>query len=749
METVYAALSLSAVITSSFLISRVLKPSGAVEFTLFYFTSFTGQVIASGYFLSSTGDLDKLSRWSLLSVFGLFAVLALVLLNGGFSRICLRRVRRPNISALKIWCSQLSLFEKILLFPPLATVVLLGLVNLGVVLFSAPHNVDSMTFHLPRVAYYIQHGNLNYYHAGYWCQVVHPKNSTLLTLYTYLVTGRNENMTQMVQFISYWIAIFSVYGISRRIGNNVVSSLFSSSVFALLIECLMQSVTTQNDMLIAAYVGVVAYLFFAFRETRERKYLVVAGVNVGLVIGVKASALLAFPSLLALGIYVLHARPWTSVTPMIRNSAVFLTSSFLAILVFALPSGYLENYARFGHPIFPESVRSTVSFEGESVGYIMKNGSKNALRYAFDFLSFDGLPPVEGIREMQSLMRKFPAKVVRSLGIDLETTEAVRGGFYYEEGPLSHEDVSYWGIFGFGLIWIVVFLLAVGIVKSPAGRALSIAAILFLLVESYAGFYDPWRGRRFMIAAIFSTSAIGCCLTSRPNKAFGAYLVVIVFLGCLSAWTAVLFRVNSPVLPVRYKTDPLIERSKASIFSMDRLGQLTRNKPQYYEPLKRYEELTPEDAVVAVCLPGGSYEYPLFGKGLTRTIIPICSYYDGFQPIPQNAQYLLYSREYISFDTTDIHLGEGWYLRKLGAHGNTSEAAVSSCVTLEPQQIGIFRDGLWFLDADGNHEWADGFIELFRFCVAHDKKDELVCLSFDYHFTSHNQHLLAENLLEY
>ena len=63
--------------------------------------------------------------------------------------------------------------------------------------------------------------------------------------------------------------------------------------------------------------------------------------------------------------------------------------------------------------------------------------------------------------------------------------------------------------------------------------------------------------------------------------------------------------------------------------------------------------------------------------------------------------------------------------------------------------IGVFRDGLWFLDADGNREWADGDIELFRFCVTHDKKDELVCLSFDCHFTSHNQHLLAEDLLEY
>ena len=89
-----------------------------------------------------------------------------------------------------------------------------------------------------------------------------------------------------------------------------------------------------------------------------------------------------------------------------------------------------------------------------------------------------------------------------------------------------------------------------------------------------------------------------------------------------------------------------------------------RNYIEYIETLERFEETVPADAVVAVCLEPNSYEYPLFGERRTRRLIPINSFRNGVQPIPPEADYLVYnfsrSRPSPYFDPRDVRLGRDW-----------------------------------------------------------------------------------------
>ena len=66
------------------------------------------------------------------------------------------------------------------------------------------------------------------------------------------------------------------------------------------------------------------------------------------------------------------------------------------------------------------------------------------------------------------------------------------------------------------------------------------------------------------------------------------------------------------------------------------------------------------------------YEYPLFGDGLTRRILPINSFQNGLKPIPKSAQYMLFSSDVISPQDSDVFLGHDrlagdLYLRTLKA----------------------------------------------------------------------------------
>jgi hypothetical protein len=282
------------------------------------------------------------------------------------------------------------------------------------------------------------------------------------------------------------------------------------------------------------------------------------------------------------------------------------------------------------------------------------------MRFGLEFFSLDGLPSISIVRKAQTLLRLLPEKINRRLELDLETSEASRVPFIIQKMPIAHEDLSYWGILGFGLIWIVVFLSVVGVIKSSDIRILSLAAVVFLLSQAYAGPYDPWRGRYFTAVAIFAVPTVGICLRNK-NRFIRAYLFLIILTGCFSAVSAVVLRTNNTIISIGHK-----DSYRPSIFAMERIEQLTRNRPMYYEPLKRFDQLVPMSAIVAVFLNGDMFEYPLFGEHLTRTIMPINSFDKGLQPIPINAEYLLYSQNFPCADTQeDVYLGANWYLRQL------------------------------------------------------------------------------------
>ncbi|MDM8529738.1 glycosyltransferase family 39 protein [Anaerolineales bacterium HSG25] len=651
----YGVLSFITIFLSSLIITRISKPANFVEAVLLCFTVCTGQILLIGYTLSSVNFLNKLDYWAATSIIVLGVVLVV---SSNKLRQQKYKLSVPSLRDLKILSYRLSHLERIVLFLLMSVTVLTSSINLIMIFSSTPYTWDSMTYHLARAAYYIQHGNLDYYDANFWAQVVHPKGATILMIYTFLATGLNENLTRIIQFVAYWVAVLSVYGISHQSNCTRRICLFSALVFALLIESLMQAITTQNDMLLTAYIGTVVYFLFAFKRSQHNKHLFWAGINLGLAISIKASAFLSLPSLFIISWYTLKHQ---NIQTTRKNVQGFFFSSMLALFIFALPAGYWENYQMFGHPIGPEGVRRLHSFEGVPTSEAILIGTKNVLRFGFDFLSLDGLPQIGPIVKIQEYLRAFPIWITRFLSIDLETSRGVIEPFQYQRVPRAHEDGAFWGILGFGLIWITVFLSVIRVIKEPTYRVLSLAAIMFWITQSYVGPYDPWRGRYFITAAIFATPSVGWLFNPNRNKMIKIYLLGIILIGTLSAFTAVALRPKSMLFTIQYKSE-----IRQSVFSMDRLTQLTRNKPDSYEILRVYENLVPKTAIVAVYLEPNAYEYPLFGEKLSRTLVPINSFRRGPQPIPEHADYLVFSSKLIEPAGKDICPDSGIYcLRNL------------------------------------------------------------------------------------
>jgi len=657
---------------SCYFLVRLLRLAGIVETILAFFLFSTAHIVLIGYLLSSLNRLRNLMYWSAMSLLlACVSFLIVIVIRHDekiFPRIELNFFADAIASVRSWYVRDTTLFEKLLLTPLLSTVLLLSAANLVVVIFTAPGNWDSVTYHLARIAYFLQHNNLNYFNANYWAQVVHPKNSALLILFTYLVSGRNENLTQLVQFVSYGVAVSAVYAISRKLGRSKNQSIFAAMVSALLTSWLMEATTAQNDLTLTAYVGTIVYFLFAYRETGQRKYLGLSALGIGFFLGVKASSFLVLPSIAMIVLYVFLSRR-TDVRHRRRDFLLFLGGVSVAISLFALPAGYVENYKHFGSIVGPRGVGEIHTFEGKPAGYILSNGSRNLLRFGFDFLSLDGLPRIGPVVRVQTWLRFVPENIVRGLNVDLETPEATRAPFEFQKIPKAHEDASSWGVFGFSLVWVVVLLSLIGVIKSTDAKILALAFVVFFFLESYEGPYDPWRGRYFITGAIFAVPIVGFSLPTKM-PAIRAYLLFVVLLGCIAAFSAVVLRNDGPLISVNYRGKRI-----ESIFAMNRIQQLTRGNVTYYEPAAAFDRLVPAHATVAVYLGGDSCEYALFGQRLTRTIIPIRPFNKGLQPIPAEAGFLLYTAKYSPCVLPgDIYLGADWYLRRLTAHNRKCPA---------------------------------------------------------------------------
>jgi hypothetical protein len=259
-------------------------------------------------------------------------------------------------------------------------------------------------------------------------------------------------------------------------------------------------------------------------------------------------------------------------------------STIVALTVFALPAGYVDNYIRFGDPFTPTEALAKYSFAHEPWGHALSEGSKNVLRLGLEFLSLDGLPPVEPVNRLQRIVR-LPAFALRPLELE-EGGIVGRPGFAAYRDPRAREEHAYWGVLGIGLLWIVPWVALRGTRHGAGVRVLAVAAIVYFLSVAYSGEYGPWHGRMFLAMGMFAVPVIACFLEERQSREGGAFTLVVVAAGCVSAISAVVFREHGTLVAASYGP-----RSVSSILLQDRAGQMTSDIPKYAEAVRRYEAI--------------------------------------------------------------------------------------------------------------------------------------------------------------
>jgi hypothetical protein len=515
-----------------------------------------------------------LSRWGITAGVAVVAVVALLLWRRAGSP-------RPEF-ALGAWPQRWR--------EHLGVTVVLGVVAvaLGFQLWMGlripPNETDSLIYHLPRAVGWMQRHSALQFRPGPAGErlVNNPINGELFVAWT-MALSHGDRLANAVQ----WCFALGLGGAvaagARLLGFKRSAALLAAGGFLLFPEVLLQSATTQVDLVVTFFVAAAAV--FVARALRHAcaSELVLAAVAFGLALGTKESVLLAAP-----GLAMIVGASWWRYRPPARMLRVGAAAGIAAVIVFG-SFNYVQNLVHTGEPSGGEN--ATVAADSVRAGLV-----RNLARVSSTLVDAPGLP---GASTAERLLNPVAARVVGTVH-----------GSYFDTPPAIHTAVDD-GESGYGLLGLLVLVPVVSVVllRGPAPqRVLALGAVAYLVLFAAGLGYSP-EAPRLLLPAATLVSPLLARLEGHPGRRRA--MVAVALAGVV------------PVLTLN--TDkPLLQKGAPNVLSADRIEaqMINPNNRPSIAAVKALNRLIPDDAKLGV-VGLDDPDYVLYDRGLHRQVIDL------------------------------------------------------------------------------------------------------------------------------
>lgn len=270
---------------------------------------------------------EGLSAFSALR-FGPALALWLVVATG--LGICVwRGVRRsiwptpPNIGGLTVGAMAAGL------------VALLGL-TLVTALGAAPNTPDVLSYHLPRQLIWLQQGGVSHFDTSDARALMMPPWTEMAQAQAMLLAG-GDRWAALPQWLAYGLGMIATSLLARECGAGRAGQWLAAWAFATLPMACLQASSAKNDLMVAAWLTVLAWLVLRAAPAGPGRWAAI-GAALGLALATKTTAwIYAAPLLILL------------VRPLVRERRGGLVI-LGAVLVIAGPH-WVRNQAWFGTPL--------------------------------------------------------------------------------------------------------------------------------------------------------------------------------------------------------------------------------------------------------------------------------------------------------------------------------------------------------------------------------------------------------------
>jgi len=418
-----------------------------------------------------------------------------------------------------------------------AAVLVLVLLEFVLALASPPNTYDSQSYHLPRIEHWARAGSVGFYPTGVHRQITYPPGAEFLLLHLRLLAG-SDALFNLLQWACGLLCLVLVTRIAAQFGVPRRGQLLAALVVASVPMVVLQSSSTQTDLVVALWVACVATLVLdgvgsVAARAPDLATVLLIGAATGLVAVTKATGgLLVGPLLVWWGLAQLRRGGFR--WPAVGRLAVAVVLILVAMLALAGPQ-FARMFETFGNPLGPPQLSESLTLQRRDPGSVVING----LRVAHTALEVP-VPPVnrwaaDRITGLAKLLGRDPS--------DPRTT------FYQQRFPneswYPHEDKAALPLHALLILIGAGVAVAHGLRPGGDRRWLAYVGSLAFAVLAYVVIFkwQPWGNRLLLFVVVPGGVLAGAWLDSvlagagRRFARFGRLAAVAALAAALLAGT--------------------------------------------------------------------------------------------------------------------------------------------------------------------------------------------------------------------
>ncbi|HTJ37389.1 MAG TPA: hypothetical protein VL738_29525 [Dactylosporangium sp.] len=246
-------------------------------------------------------------------------------------------------------------------------IALLVAAELVLALASSPNNYDSNSYHLPKIEHWIANGNLGNFPTAQIQQLILVPGAEFLLLHLRLLTG-GDGTFNLLQWAAGLLGALAAARCAAQLGAGRAGQWITAAVFLTAPAVVLESTSTQNDLVVTAWVLCAATIALdgRARPATTADVLALSGAA-GLVMVTKSTGLMALIPVLAY---------WAICQLRQHKPKRMLYGGCLVAAACALLAGpsLLRVHEAFGSPLGPREYREGLSTTRHDPPALLVNG---------------------------------------------------------------------------------------------------------------------------------------------------------------------------------------------------------------------------------------------------------------------------------------------------------------------------------------------------------------------------------------
>lgn len=429
-------------------------------------------------------------------------------------------------------------------YPYYAILFLIGAVVLALAICTTPYNWDSMSYHLSRIAYWVQYRSVEHYATSDIRQIASPVLGEFVNLHVYVLCRGRDILLNVLQAGSYITCALFVGAIARKLGCDKFYGFLAMLIYMTTPIAFAEALTTQVDNFATVWLLFYVYVLLDLIDTNKK--LECKRAELGKVSTLALCVAWGYLSKPSVCIAMVIFAVWLLVKCIVRKDKV---RNLLFLAFYALP--YLAA------PLAPELVRNFKTFHAyasESTGawqlvgtlqpsYLIVNFIKN---FTFNF-------PMALIKDGHNYFAGFAKKAAQILNVDLNAVSISENGRGFE----LHEASNYGHDTAINpiVIWLTIFCVLWGLrVIRKKDWKFTANSYMVVSVVSFCVFCTVLRWEPFVTRYMVSYLALLCPMIASQFQIYAregrrkpvrdSINVIVIFLCIMEAISMTAYHYN-------------------------------------------------------------------------------------------------------------------------------------------------------------------------------------------------------------